>query len=466
MRGHARRLTGLRPALLALVVVLSACAPRPKTGDPAARAAASASVALPAMRQFPAPRPVAPQRANRDILRDFLDLSFAMESGRALPYFSRFEEPVTVRLAGAPSAVLAADLDRLIRRLRAEAGLDIRRVTGREAHITVEVVSRAQIRRHVPNAACFVVPNISRLAEYRQARTLSLTDWTRIARRERVAIFVPGDSSPQEARDCLHEELAQALGPLNDLYRVADSVFNDDNVHAVLTGFDMLILRAYYAPELASGMTRAEVAARLPAILGRLNPQGARIPPRDQVPTPRAWTEAIQTAFGPGTRPAARRSAATRALRIARGAGLDDHRLGFSHFAVGKLMQAREPERAQAHFIAADRAYRRSPGTELHRAHVAVHLASDTLSEGRARDALARIEPHLETAERHENAALLATLLMLQADALEMTGQGDAARRVRLDSLAWARYGFGLSVAVPVAAMRARPGQPGSKPEG
>jgi len=34
--------------------------------------------------------------------------------------------------------------------------------------------------------------------------------------------------SPQEVRDCLHEELAQALGPLNDLYRLPDSVFNDD----------------------------------------------------------------------------------------------------------------------------------------------------------------------------------------------------------------------------------------------
>ena len=28
-------------------------------------------------------------------------------------------------------------------------------------------------------------------------------------------VFVPADASPQELRDCLHEELAQALGPLN-----------------------------------------------------------------------------------------------------------------------------------------------------------------------------------------------------------------------------------------------------------
>ena len=35
-----------------------------------------------------------------------------------------------------------------------------------------------------------------------------------------------------------------------------------------------MVLRATYAPELRSGMTRAEVAARLPAILRRINPAG------------------------------------------------------------------------------------------------------------------------------------------------------------------------------------------------
>ena len=57
--------------------------------------------------------------------------------------------------------------------------------------------------------------------------------------RKRVAIFIPVDISFQDVRDCLHEELAQALGPLNDLYRVSDSVYNDDNFHIILTSYDM-----------------------------------------------------------------------------------------------------------------------------------------------------------------------------------------------------------------------------------
>jgi len=445
----------MRLAALALFAWLAACAPgHDSDRGPAARAAMPQPGTLPEMKVFSGTRPEPPQRANRDILRDFLDLSFQMESGRALPYFSRFEGPVTVRLTGAPPATLVTDLDRLIGRLRTEAGLDIRRVTNGDANITIEAVSRARIRRSVPTAACFVVPNVSRLAEYRQARRLSLTDWTQVRTRTKIAIFLPADSSPQEARDCLHEELAQALGPLNDLYRIADSVFNDDNVHAVLTGFDMLILRAYYSPELSPGMTRAEVAARLPAILGRLNPQGDRIASRDPTPTPRAWTEAIQTALGPGTRPAGRRAAAARALRIAEAEGLADHRRGFSHFALGKLLQAEDPEAAQAQFIAADQFYRRSPGTDLHRAHVAVQLASNALAEGRTDDALTLLDRYQGVAERHENAALLATLLMLRADALQIMGRAEAAHRVRLDSLGWARYGFGSGVEIPNARQR------------
>ena len=41
-------------------------------------------------------------------------------------------------------------------------------------------------------------------------------------------------------------------------------------VHAVLTGFDMTILRAYYDPALRSGMTRGQVVAALPGILSGL----------------------------------------------------------------------------------------------------------------------------------------------------------------------------------------------------
>jgi hypothetical protein len=46
-------------------------------------------------------------------------------------------------------------------------------------------------------------------------------------------------------------------------------------------------------------------------------------------------------------------------------------------------------------------------------------------------------------AKRYENASLLATLLLLQAEALDMSGRPTEAHAARLDSIGWARYGFG-----------------------
>lgn len=437
----------MRRVVLPICLMLGACVTGTINESPT-RAATQSATIMPSMKAFSAPRPVPPSRSNSDIRRDFMELAFQLESGRALTTFTRFEGPISVRVTGSPPPNLAPDLNRLLHRLRTEAGIAITPTTSLHANITIQAVPRADIRRHLPKAACFVVPNISDLSEYRAAKRSRATNWSNLQSRERLAIFLPSDASPQEVRDCLHEELAQALGPLNDLYRLPDSVFNDDNVHTVLTGFDMLILRAYYSPDLHNGMTRGQVAARLPGILSRLNPDGDHVSPRHTAATPRAWIRAIQTALGPGSRPAQRQTAAKEAIKIAQAMGWTDHRRAFSHFALGRLSQGTDPQFAQTQFRIADQYYRQSPGTALHQAYAASHLAAHAVSRGQGQEALALIAPHLAIAERHENAALLATLLMLRAEALELTGRASEARTVRLDSLGWARYGFGTDWAV------------------
>nr|WP_089882504.1 DUF2927 domain-containing protein [Citreimonas salinaria] len=400
------------------------------------------------MKSFRVARPHASQGSNTDLARDFLDLAFALESGSPLPSMTRFEGPIAVRLTGAPPPSLRADLTRLLARLRTEAGIDIRQTRQGPAQITIEAVRRDDIRAALPDAACFVVPNIASLDEYFRARGSDRTRWSLLRRRERLAIFLPADASPQEARDCLHEELAQAIGPLNDLYRLPDSVFNDDNFHTVLTGYDMLMLRLYHDPALANGMTRAQAAARLPAILARLNPQGEGRAPRGLPATPRAWIGAIQTALGPGAHPVDRRRAARDAVRIATQAGWRDHRRGFSHFALGRLIQGIDPTGAERQFTLALRHFGSGPDTALHRAHAAAQLAGHALARGDGDAALALLAPYMTVAAEAENAALLATLMLLRAEALEMTGRVSEARAVRLDSLGWARYGFGPDWAV------------------
>ncbi|WP_420012057.1 DUF2927 domain-containing protein [Tateyamaria sp.] len=437
----------MRRFVLPLVLVLNACVPV-TPGDTPTRALPQSSD-LPPMKTFGPPRPDQPIKSNNDLALDFIELSFQLESGRDLPVFTRFEGPISVRVTGAPPASLGSDLNRLIYRLRTEAGIDIHQTApSNPANITIEAVSRADIRRALPHAACFVVPNITIISEYKPNRRSVRTSWSNLRTREKLAIFLPNDASPQEVRDCLHEELAQALGPLNDLYRLPDSVFNDDNVHTVLTGFDMMMLRAYYAPELRSGMSRGQVASRLPAVFSRINPQGDGLRANYATRTPRAWSQAIQTALGPGSTNSQRQQASDQALQIARAMGWQDHRRAFAHYAKGRLLLASDPKTAQTHFRAADQYYAATPGANLHRAYVATQLAAYAITRGDGDQAMLILSPHIDEAAQNENAALLSTLLLLRAEALDLQGRSAEARTVRLDSLGWARYGFGPDWAV------------------
>jgi hypothetical protein len=442
--GWRGRASGL---LLAAALALGACAPAPPA-DLAERRVAFAGP-LPPMKRFAGTGAAPTLRSNREIAADFLELSFEMESGRRLPVLSRFEGPVRVGLRGPADASLQRDLAALLARLRNEAGLDIARAgAGEAANIVVEVLPRRDLQRLVPQAACFVVPRVSSWEEFRRTRRSRAVDWTTLTTRTRAAVFLPGDVSPQEARDCLHEEIAQALGPLNDLYRLPDSVFNDDNFHTVLTGFDMLMLRITYDPALQSGLSRAEVASRLPGILARLNPRGQGVPGRRPEPTPRAWIEAIETALGPRAGPEERRAAAKRAVAIAERRRWRDTRRAFSLYALGRLSLGAEPELALASFLEAAAIYRARPDTRIQSAHVAMQLAAFSLSAGQLDGAIALVEESLPPVADAENAALLATLLLIKAEALEARGAAGRAATVRADALGWARYGFGADAVV------------------
>ncbi|MGR3711392.1 MAG: DUF2927 domain-containing protein [Alterinioella nitratireducens] len=436
-------------AILSLAFVAAGAAT--PVADLPERRGATLPAALPPMAMFGTPRPEASTRSNTEIARDFLELSFEMESGRAIPTLSRFEGPVTVAVAPGAPVTLNRDLERLIARLRAEARIDIRQVAHgpAPASITIQTLPRARMQRAVPQAACFVVPRVSSWAEFRQARrSAGALDWTTLETRERVAIFIPSDVSPQEVRDCLHEEIGQALGPLNDLYRLSDSVFNDDNFHAVLTGFDMLILRTYYDDALVSGMSRAEVAARLPAILSRLNPTGNRAAASGPSRPHRQWIASMEDALGDRLPLQSRIAAAERAVQIAVAQGWSDTRIGFSHFALGRLTLARDANRSVRAFVTAGTYFRRIDPNGIQVAHVNMQLAAFALSAGEADQVLALVGDALPAATRAENASLLATLLMLRAEALELQGRPSEAATVRLDSLGWARYGFGADQAV------------------
>lgn len=433
--------------IAAAALILAACAPAPQ----AQRRAPAAAVVVPVLPEALPQRAAQTPHSNTGLAQDFLELSFQMESGRAVPELTRFEGPITVALTGNAPPSVAPDLDRLIARLRSEAGIDISRTAGPDAAITVEFIPRAALQNVVPQAACFVVPNVQSWAEFRRARNSSRVDWTALTTRTRAAVFIPNDTSPQEMRDCLHEEVAQALGPLNDLYRLTDSIFNDDNFTTVLTPFDMLILRATYAPELRSGMTRQQVADALPQVLARIHPAGSGQGGQAAGPTPRAWIDAIECALGQNRTSSNRHDAARRAVAIAQAQGWADARLAFSLFVLGRLSIADAGDTSMRAFTEAGRIYRALPGTAAQSAHVDLQMAAFALSSGQPDQALTLANRSLLAMAGAENAALMASLMLIKSEALEGLGRPSEARAVRLDLGRYARYGFG-----PETEIRAR----------
>jgi hypothetical protein len=421
-----------------VALLLAAC------GSPQTTRLATPDIELPPMRTFGQTAPQAPVYSNAQIARDFLDLTFHLENGQALQTFTRVEGPITVRVLGTAPQTLSHDLDRLLTRLRAEARLPITRVAADQpATITVEPMTRKQIQSVAPTAACFVRPNVSSWDEYRARRNDPATFWNRLRERDSLAVFLPNDVSPQEMRDCLHEEIAQGLGPVNDIYRLSTSIFNDDNFHAVLTGYDMLILRATYDQSLRSGMSRQQVAQRLPSILQRLNPRGgtgAIAPPARQMG---AWQRAIGRATSPRGSAAARLTAAKRAVSLASGAGGSDPRLAFSHYVLGRQSLATDPAAALQAFLTAGTIYQTRQDSGVQEAHVALQVAAFQLSAGRGEIAQQLVDQNLATVRRAENASLLSLLLLVKAEALELQSRRAEADAARRDALAWGRYGFG-----------------------
>lgn len=398
---------------------------------------------LPPARSFGVPHPTPPERSNTEISRDFLDLSFKLESGADLLVLTRFQQPVTLSLTGRITPVLGTELDRLVARLRTEAHLDVRRLPDHaDASLTVEGITRDQIDRIVPTAACFVLPRRISWAEFSRHPRRHDLNWAELTQRDAATVFIPTDVSPQEVRDCLHEEISQALGPVNDLFRLEDSVYNDDNMRSVLTGFDMLVLRVTYDPALHDGMTRAEVAAALPGILARLNPHGTKVRTRPYQPSPRTWVDAIEEALSNGKSDSSRRQAAKRALAIAQEQGWEDTRLGLSWLTMGRLASAQDGDAALDAFLTAGTIYSLTPATAINAANVGIQIAAFALAGGQYSTALEIANHYIPVAMQAENAALLTDFLMVKSVALDRLGKPDEGQKARLDSYAWGRYGL------------------------
>ena len=374
-------------------------------------------------------------RANSVIAEEFLALVFETEGGVRIPRLLKYEGPVRVMM-GPALAAYQGDLEQVIRQIRRRAGVDIAVTTG-AAQIRIQQVPAAALRRVYPTAACVVVPGVASFAQFQRGQ---YPRWSRQSRLERATVFIPDNAPPYIVRACLNEEIAQALGPVNDLYRVSDTVFNDDNVFNSLTEYDLLILKLLYSPELQQGMGQAAVRTRLPALLAQLNPAGTQNGTASQ--GDRRWQRLIETAMNSRNARPARLTAATQAVERARRLG--DSRLIHSLLIYGRLTLRNRADLAAPAFQEAYTLAQRQLGPDnLRTALAAMHVAAVAMNAGRYQDVLTLTTPALATARRYKDPVMIAGIQGMRALALARLGQNRAAQAARLDSLAQARYAFG-----------------------
>jgi hypothetical protein len=206
----------------------------------------------------------------------------------------------------------------------------------------------------------------------------------------------------------------------------------------------MLILRTLDQPAMASGMSRDAASAQALQVLDRINPRGRGLAPRPRYPESKAWAGAIETALT-RQRPRSRRlEGAQAATQIASEMQPEDHRLGVSLLTRGRLVLRTDPAAAAGDFAQGYRLFRDRYGVDdVRTAQAGVHVAALALGTGQYDLAVTLADRHVPTAIRGQNAILAAGLQSIKAEALAETGDMEGAREARVDSLRWARYGFG-----------------------
>lgn len=88
-------------------------------------------------------------------------------------------------------------------------------------------------------------------------------------------IVIKGELEGVLRSSCIHEELTQTLGLMNDDPNVRPSIFNDDQEFALLTEHDEILLRILYDRRLRPGMQADEARPLLAEIIAEIRPGGA-----------------------------------------------------------------------------------------------------------------------------------------------------------------------------------------------
>lgn len=229
----------------------------------------------------------------RDLAENFIRIAFFDEfteqDGRLVPAspassenrLHRWEEPVRVAIefgASVPPAQRASDRAAVVgyvTRLSKLTGLPMRLSSRRPNHTVLILNSdereaaAARIAALAPATGAAAVRSVVEMPAETYCTVFAFTSG-RSATYTRAITVIRAELPERLRLSCIHEELAQSLGLVNDWPRARPSIFNDNEEFALLTRQDELMLKILYDPRLRPGMTLAEARPIVATIAAEL----------------------------------------------------------------------------------------------------------------------------------------------------------------------------------------------------
>lgn len=432
----------MRAALL-LLLALTSCGPVTGSGRDAPLKPASLPSAPKSGGALPAGDTA---YSNRSLARLFVALTHDLEWGASRPHLVRYEAPINVAIEGPGADAYTRFIDLYLAEIRERASISIGRGPG-PANLHIRFVEGARFDQTFPGISCLVA--------------LGNHDWDSFRRdpdrlggqvletgtsQSQTTIFIPQTAAPFRVRGCLLEEIAQALGPANDLYGLGASIFNDDAAHLWPTKLDYLMLRTLYHPDMRTGMSRQVSQSAAFRVLEEINPEG-----RDALPiryaTPRGlrgWRGRHQEIFSKNSTRnesiMSARKARSLAARKAPGSAHHCHSLR----TLGRVLAREAPAEALSILREATDVCAKAHGPDDIRLSLVVLERAIALSrQGSSSLVIQELNAHEEKLASYRHEERLAALYNLRANAYLALQQGAKSFEARNKARAWAAYAYG-----------------------
>ncbi|HSF95150.1 MAG TPA: DUF2927 domain-containing protein [Thermohalobaculum sp.] len=384
---------------------------------------------------------------NGDLARLFTVMSHEMEGGARRAHLTRFETPVSIGLEGPGAEDVGEFLDRYLAQLRENAGIRISRGPAPN-NLHVRFVDGERFENTLPAAVCVIAPGNVAWDDFVRDPLKSTTRALARSRRiDAMTIFIPDNVRPHEARNCLLEEVPQALGLTNDLYGLGMSSFNDDAAHLWPTKLDYLMLRLLYAGAMETGLDRRETELRARSILEGINPQGRAAPPLPRLrrATLDRWSQLIGRVFSRESTESGRMTDIGKALVLIEAKAPNSPQHCHTLVTAGRVLSRPAPERALVMLDAAARVCDAAHGpSDIRHARIRLEAACASLRLGRYAAVIADAEALWPVLAAHGQDERLAALYSMQSDALDAT-EPDSSRAAAARELAddWNAYAVG-----------------------